>query len=128
MATAVAGVVVAFAACWKIAFVVLATVPGVVIGTILQMYNTVGIAKKCEFFVTFLTALGEKFQKAYSESANILTDSISNIRTVASLSLEGPMMHKFFSAIIKPYHDGSWSSLPFSNLIIQAYVGAFLLE
>ena len=49
----------------------------------------------------------DKFNKAYEKSSAILSESIANVRTVASLTLEDVFSAKFFSALAAPYRAGT---------------------
>lgn len=57
-------------------------------------------------FYAHSKGFNEKFDKAYSKSSGILTESISNVRTMASLTLEERFILKFFTSLKEPYRAG----------------------
>ncbi|KAK9670828.1 hypothetical protein K7432_017400, partial [Basidiobolus ranarum] len=69
-----AGMIIAFISGWKLALVVLACVPVIFIASVLQMKS--------------LTGFNEKTKIAYERAAQIASESVENMRTVASLARE----------------------------------------
>ena len=44
-------------------------------------------------------------RSAFEESARLAVEAIANIRTVASLRLEGPLAQRFDASLEEPYRD-----------------------
>ncbi|CAG8485400.1 402_t:CDS:10, partial [Diversispora eburnea] len=83
------GLIIAFIFGWKLTLVVLATVPLFVISSRLQMSSVAGF--------------GEKTRKACEESNEIVQQSVSHIRTIASLTLEKTFFKFYQTAIMSPH-------------------------
>ncbi|RGB26342.1 multidrug resistance protein 1a, partial [Rhizophagus diaphanus] len=83
------GVGLAFAYGWKLTLVVVATAP------------TVGIANY--FKIRSLSGYGSKTRKAYEGTGQIVHQSVSNIRTIQSLSLENTFFEVYDKLISEPH-------------------------
>ncbi|ORX65020.1 P-glyco protein [Basidiobolus meristosporus CBS 931.73] len=75
------GIIIAFVNGWKLTLVVLACVPVLIIATVLQMKS--------------LTGFSEKTKKTYEQAAQIASESVQNMRTVASLAREETFQRLF---------------------------------
>ncbi|CAG8589114.1 1899_t:CDS:10 [Acaulospora morrowiae] len=85
----IAGMIIAFASGWKLALVVLAITPAILISGYIQMKALAGF--------------GAKTAKAYEESGQIVQQSVSNIRTIASLTREDTFKDLYKTSIRKPH-------------------------
>lgn len=74
---------------WKIAVVLLATVPVVVVAGFLRLY--------------ILGKFEERHETAYNEAAAIGTEAVAGIRTVAAFGREQDTLEKYRHAIKEPY-------------------------
>ncbi|CAI2169154.1 2825_t:CDS:10 [Funneliformis geosporum] len=83
------GLAIAFAYGWKLTLVILAVTPLIFASGILQMKTHAGF--------------GAKTRKAYEESGQIVQQSVANMRTIASLSLEETFKELYKKAIKKPH-------------------------
>ncbi|ORY03697.1 ATP-binding cassette sub-family B member 5 [Basidiobolus meristosporus CBS 931.73] len=75
------GVIIAFVNGWKLTLVVLACVPVLIIASVLQMKSLMGFSGKTK--------------KAYEQAAQIASESVQNMRTVASLAREDTFQQLF---------------------------------
>ena len=87
-----AGIVVAFVGNWKIALVILACIPVIIITTGLHMRYMVGYAQRAK--------------KAYEQTGKIASEAIENVRTVVSLAREPTFATAFVSELTKPAKQG----------------------
>lgn len=87
ISTLVFGVTVAFIYCWKLALVCLSSVP-LVIGSVL-------------FEARFMTKASFLEKTIIEGSTQIAMESVGNIRTVASLRQENPIISRFCTEIVK---------------------------
>ncbi|CAG8448762.1 17258_t:CDS:10 [Acaulospora morrowiae] len=85
----IAGMAIAFAYGWKLALVVLAITPTILISGYINMKSLAGF--------------GAKTAKAYEESGRIVQQSVSNIRTIASLTRENTFKDLYKDSIRKPH-------------------------
>ncbi|CAG8600245.1 9961_t:CDS:10, partial [Acaulospora colombiana] len=83
------GVAIAFAYGWKLTLVVLAATPGIFISGYLQM--------------KVLAGFGAMNAKAYEESGQIVQQSVSNIRTIVSLTREDTFKNLYDTSIQNPH-------------------------
>ncbi|KYQ88935.1 ABC transporter B family protein [Tieghemostelium lacteum] len=89
--SAVAGLVIAFVAGWKLTLVVLACVP------------IIAFAGKVE--MDFFQGFSHKNKEAYGNSIQVATEAIGGIRTVSSFTCEDKVMDKFKDCLKKPLKD-----------------------
>mmetsp|Transcript_13835 Transcript_13835/g.23609 ORF Transcript_13835/g.23609 Transcript_13835/m.23609 type:complete len:1415 (+) Transcript_13835:1379-5623(+) len=73
MSTLISGMVISFVGCWKLAFVVLAITPAMVLSQALQMKLMTGFAADSD--------------KQFAEAGRIASEAADNVRTVTSLGL-----------------------------------------
>lgn len=86
------GIVLAHVVAWKIAIVLLACVPIM----LLSGFFRLKILAKSE----------ERRQTSYNDAAALASESCSAIRTVASLSLEHELLRSYKELLEQPYRDG----------------------
>ncbi|RHZ83267.1 hypothetical protein Glove_99g187 [Diversispora epigaea] len=85
----VAGLAIGFFYSWKLTLVVLVVMPLFVVASALQLQAMAGF--------------GEKTREAYEASGEIVQQSVSNIRTIASLTLENTFLKRYQVAITSPH-------------------------
>jgi len=125
-ASIITGVVIAFASCWKLAFVVMVFVPIMGVGQFLQMKLMSGFASDS----------GKMFAKA----GRIASEAVDNIRTVTSLGLgrhfhglyreelKGPAKQARKSAYVSSIAFGFSEFCMFAIWAVSFYYGAVLIE
>jgi ATP-binding cassette subfamily B (MDR/TAP) protein 1 len=86
-----AGIILAHIVAWKIAVVLLATVP-ILLGS--------GV-----FRLRLLTKFHERHQKAFSQSVSLATEAVESIKTVAVFSLEVEVAATFERSLRCPYRE-----------------------
>ncbi|GAB2280616.1 ABC transporter B member 11 [Dionaea muscipula] len=91
-ASAITGVIVAFAACWELAFIVLALLPLIGLNGYIQMQ--------------FMKGFSADAKKKYEEASQVANDAVGNIRTVASFCAEEKVMHMYEEKCEGPLHTG----------------------
>ncbi|RHZ74187.1 hypothetical protein Glove_227g57 [Diversispora epigaea] len=101
LTSVIAGLIIAFIYGWKLALAVLAIVPFFVISAGLQLRSIAGF--------------GEKTRKTYEESNEIVQQSVSHIRTIASLTLEKTFF-KFYQIAITSPHKIALKGIMISSL------------
>ncbi|XP_004304810.1 PREDICTED: ABC transporter B family member 4-like [Fragaria vesca subsp. vesca] len=125
IATAVAGLVIAFVACWQMAFIVLVLFP------------LIGVTGYME--LKFIKGFSADSKMMYEEASQIATDAVGSIRTVASFcaeekvmqlyntKCEGPMRTGIRQGIISGIGFGLSFFLMFSVYATSFYAGAQLV-
>lgn len=121
----VAGIIIAFIATWKLAFILVAVSPLLVFGALIQSrVQRVGAGER---------------DKALADSGNIAVEALANIRTVTAFNMQGPIMRKFSKTLEEPLkiaikqsiQAGFWTAvaqlLMFSVYSFIYYVGALLI-
>ncbi|KAL4481127.1 hypothetical protein ABPG72_015082 [Tetrahymena utriculariae] len=88
LSTLLAGLIIAFVFSWRVTLVGLACMPAMMIAGALQ--------------VKFTEGFSDQTDKAYKGSGNIVTDAVTNIRTVASFANEQKIMEMMDQQLQKP--------------------------
>ncbi|NWI52551.1 MDR1 protein, partial [Calyptomena viridis] len=96
--TLVTAIIIAFVYGWQLTLLILACIPYVVISNAMTARSMSGHAAKD--------------QKALEEAGKISTESVENIRTVASLTREEAFYEKYVTSLNGPYRD-SLKKAPF---------------
>ncbi|KAI8916340.1 P-loop containing nucleoside triphosphate hydrolase protein [Gorgonomyces haynaldii] len=89
LAGVIAGLVIAFTACWQLALVILALIPLIGLAGYMQLKT--------------LTGFGAKSKIAYEDASQIATESVANIRTVATLGQEKTFYNNFVKKCQSPH-------------------------
>ncbi|KAH9619688.1 hypothetical protein KSS87_015757 [Heliosperma pusillum] len=125
IATALAGLLIAFLANWILAFIILAMIP------LLGLNNY--------FQVKFMKGFSEDAKKKYEEASHVANDAIGSIRTVASFcaeekvmqlyekKCEGPMATGIKRGLISGVGFGISFALLYCVYALSFYVGAQLV-
>ncbi|KAJ6723258.1 hypothetical protein OIU74_007767 [Salix koriyanagi] len=126
ISSAIAGLVIAFTACWQLAFVVLVLLPLIGLNGFLQ--------------VKFMKGFSADAKKMYEEASQVANDAVGSIRTVASFcaeekvmqlyrrKCEGPMRTGIRQGMISGAGFGVSFFLLFSVYAACFYVGAQLVQ
>ncbi|XP_031393227.1 ABC transporter B family member 4-like isoform X2 [Punica granatum] len=126
IASAVAGLVIAFVASWQLAFIVLALIPLVGINGYIQ--------------AKFMKGFSADAKMMYEEASQVATDAVGSIRTVASFcaeekmmqlyrkKCEGPMMTGIRQGLISGLGFGIAFFFLFCVYATSFYAGARLVE
>ncbi|KAJ6400887.1 hypothetical protein OIU84_016334 [Salix udensis] len=126
ISSAIAGLVIAFTACWQLAFVVLVLLPLIGVNGFLQ--------------VKFMKGFSADAKKMYEEASQVANDAVGSIRTVASFcaeekvmqlyrrKCEGPMRTGIRQGMISGTGFGVSFFLLFSVYGACFYVGAQLVQ
>lgn len=85
MGALLSGIIISFIACWRLTLVVLAIIPGVVLGGYFEMQASAGIDS------------GAK--KDFSAANRIAAEAVDNVTTVRSLGVEGHFVSRFHNKI-----------------------------
>ncbi|XP_074355611.1 ABC transporter B family member 21-like [Apium graveolens] len=124
--SAVAGLVIAFAACWQLAFIVVALLPLIGLSSYIQ--------------VKFMTGFSEDAKLIYEDASQVANDAVGSIRTVASFcaeekvielyrqKCEGPMRKGIRKGLISGIGFGVSSALLFLLYATCFYAGARLVD
>lgn len=99
----VAGVVVSFAIAWKIAIVLLPTIPVLLASGMMKLRTQAQFA--------------ERHQKAFAQATAITVEAVDNIRAVAAFSLEKQSCAVYERALAEPYKETLWS-IAFGNFFL----------
>ncbi|KAK6937211.1 ABC transporter type 1, transmembrane domain [Dillenia turbinata] len=125
-ASAVAGLVIAFDACWQLALIILALLPLIGVNGYVQ--------------VKFMKGFSADAKTMYEEASQVANDAVSSIRTVASFcaeekvmdlykkKCEGPMKTGIRQGLISGIGFGLSFFLLFSVYATSFYAGARLVE
>ncbi|XP_059632050.1 ABC transporter B family member 11-like [Cornus florida] len=92
VATATAGLVIAFAACWQLALIILVMVPLIGLNGYLHMM--------------FMKGFSADAKKMYEEASQIASDAVGSIRTVASFCAEEKVMQLYQKKCEGPMNAG----------------------
>lgn len=103
LVSVIGGAILGLIVAWRIAIVLLATAPVVILAGF--------------FRLRVLAKVEEKNQEAYVEAASLATEACSNIRTVAALSLEDSISERFHAAIDKN-EKATFKYTAFGNLLL----------
>ncbi|KAK4792228.1 hypothetical protein SAY86_022663 [Trapa natans] len=126
IASAVAGLVIAFVASWQLAFIVLVLIPLLGINGYVQM--------------KFLKGFSADAKMMYEEASEVATDAVGSIRTVASFcseektmqlykkKCEGPMENGIRQGLINGFGFGISMFLLYAVYATSFYAGARLVE
>lgn len=87
----VAGLVVSFAIAWKIAIVLLPTIPIMLVAGVMKLRTQVNFAKR--------------HQKAFAQATAITLEGVDNIRTLSAFSLERQSFAVYERALQAPYAE-----------------------
>lgn len=97
------GAILAHIIAWKIAIVLFATAPIVILSGF--------------FRLRVLSKLEEKNQLAYTDAATLATEACGNIRTIAALGTEKQTSQRFHLAVDK-YHEQTFRNTALGNLLL----------
>ena len=103
LVSVVGGAILAHVVAWKIAIVLFATSPVVILA---------GFAR-----IRVLARVEEKNQHAYTEAASLASEACSNIRTIAALGTERLTSERFHLAVDK-YQKQTFRGTALGNLIL----------
>jgi ATP-binding cassette subfamily B (MDR/TAP) protein 1 len=106
LATAVnliAGLVISFAIAWKIAIVLLPTIPVLLIAGMMKLRTQAQFA--------------ERHQKAFAKATAITVEAVKNIRAVSAFSLERQSYAVYERALKAPYRE-TLKSIAFGNVFL----------
>ncbi|TVY84624.1 Phosphatidylcholine translocator ABCB4 [Lachnellula suecica] len=103
LVSVVGGAILAHIVAWKIAIVLFATSPVVVLAGFVRL--------------RVLAKLEEKNQLAYTEAASLATEACSSIRTIAALGTERSTSERFHLAVGK-YQDQTFRDTALGNLLL----------
>ncbi|OGE56376.1 hypothetical protein PENARI_c003G08092 [Penicillium arizonense] len=99
----VAGMVISFAIAWKIAIVLLPTIPVLLIAGMMKLRTQAQFA--------------ERHQKAFAKATAITVEAVSNIRAVSAFSLEKQSYAVYERALKAPYRE-TLKSIAFGNVFL----------
>jgi ABC-type multidrug transport system fused ATPase/permease subunit len=99
----VAGLVVSFAIAWKIAIVLLPTIPVLLASGMMKLRTQAQFA--------------ERHQKAFAQATAITVEAVDNIRAVSAFSLEQQSCAVYERALEEPYQETLWS-IAFGNFFL----------
>lgn len=99
----VAGLVVSFAIAWKIAIVLLPTIPVLLASGMMKLRTQAQFA--------------ERHQKAFAQATAITVEAVDNIRAVSAFSLEKQCCKVYERALKEPYKETLWS-IAFGNFFL----------
>ncbi|EOA26469.1 hypothetical protein CARUB_v10022518mg [Capsella rubella] len=126
LSSILAGLIIAFLACWQLSFVVLAMLPLIALNGFLYM--------------KFMTGFSADAKKMYGEASQVANDAVGSIRTVASFCAEDKVMNMYTKKCEGPMKTGirqgivSGIGFGFSFFVLFAsyatsfYVGARLVD
>ncbi|AEC10785.1 putative ABC-type xenobiotic transporter [Arabidopsis thaliana] len=126
LSSILAGLIIAFLACWQLAFVVLAMLPLIALNGFLYM--------------KFMKGFSADAKKMYGEASQVANDAVGSIRTVASFcaedkvmnmyskKCEGPMKNGIRQGIVSGIGFGFSFFVLFSSYAASFYVGARLVD
>ncbi|KAG7575200.1 ABC transporter type 1 transmembrane domain [Arabidopsis suecica] len=126
LSSILAGLIIAFLACWQLAFVVLAMLPLIALNGFLYM--------------KFMKGFSADAKKMYGEASQVANDAVGSIRTVASFcaedkvmnmytkKCEGPMKTGIRQGIVSGIGFGFSFFVLFSSYAASFYVGARLVD
>ncbi|KAA8497019.1 Multidrug resistance protein 1B [Porphyridium purpureum] len=126
LTTIAVGIILAFTACWKLAFVVLAFMPAMVIAEMLQ--------------VKLMTGFSDKSDKQFAEAGRVASEAVDNIRTITSLGLgdhfselyreelRGPARQARKSALVTGIAFGFSMFVEFAIWAVSFYYGSLLID
>jgi len=86
------GLVIAFVSCWKVAAVTLAFTPGIALGGFVQ--------------IRLLSSSDVEVRAAYQKAGAVLTELVSNIRTVTTLGVQREFLARFEAELAEPIKKG----------------------
>lgn len=99
----VAGLVISLAIAWKIAIVLLPTIPVLLIAGMMKLRTQAQFA--------------ERHQKAFAKATAITIEAVNNIRAVSAYSLEKQSYAVYERALKAPYHE-TLRSIAFGNVFL----------
>ncbi|KAH7578184.1 hypothetical protein JRO89_XS01G0350200 [Xanthoceras sorbifolium] len=118
VATAVAGLVIAFIASWELAFIILALIPLIGVNGYIQ--------------IKFLKGFSADAKAMSEEASHVANDAVGSIRTVASFCAEEKVMQLYQKKCVGPMISGAGFGLSFFMLFsfyaTSFYAGARLGE
>ncbi|KAG2290692.1 hypothetical protein Bca52824_050296 [Brassica carinata] len=126
LSSILAGLIIAFLACWQLAFVVLAMLPLIALNGFLYM--------------KFMKGFSADAKKMYGEASQVANDAVGSIRTVASFcaeekvmnmytkKCEGPMKTGIRQGIVSGIGFGVSFFVLFASYATSFYVGARLVD
>ncbi|CAN6845284.1 unnamed protein product [Brassica oleracea] len=126
LSSILAGLIIAFLACWQLAFLVLAMLPLIALNGFLYM--------------KFMQGFSADAKKMYGEASQVANDAVGSIRTVASFcaeekvmnmyakKCEGPMKTGIRQGIVSGIGFGFSFFVLFASYACSFYVGARLVD
>ncbi|VVB03571.1 unnamed protein product [Arabis nemorensis] len=126
LSSILAGLIIAFLACWQLAFVVLAMLPLIALNGFLYM--------------KFMKGFSADAKKMYGEASQVANDAVGSIRTVASFcaedkvmkmyskKCEGPMKTGIRQGIVSGIGFGFSFFVLFASYATSFYVGSRLVD
>jgi ATP-binding cassette subfamily B (MDR/TAP) protein 1 len=103
LVSVIGGAILAHIVAWKIAIVLFATSPVVILAGFLRL--------------RVLSKLEEKNQLAYTDAASLAAEACSSIRTVAALGIEKKTLARFYQAVDK-FERQTFRDMAIGNLIL----------
>ncbi|KAL8094417.1 hypothetical protein AgCh_036083 [Apium graveolens] len=91
-ASAVSGLVIAFVACWQLAFIILGLIPLVAVNGYVQ--------------TMFLSGFSSDAKAMYEDASQVATDAVGSIRTIASFCAEEKVIELYTKKCEVPKKDG----------------------
>jgi ATP-binding cassette, subfamily B (MDR/TAP), member 1 len=92
LTTLIAGIIIAFIYEWRTSLVAVGLLPVIIFSGIIQM--------------SFTQGFGDKTDKAYKESSNLIAEAINHIRTVTSFGSEEIVYRKYSAQLVEPMNFG----------------------
>lgn len=87
--TLIASLLIGFLYEWRTALVTVGLIPIMVLAGVMQMHQSTGFSSETD--------------KAYKDSAILITEAMNNIRTVISFGYENIVLDKYSEKLVKPY-------------------------
>ncbi|KAK7382620.1 hypothetical protein VNO80_01564 [Phaseolus coccineus] len=94
---ALAGLIIAFIACWQLALIILVLIPLIGANGYVQTKFMMGFSKDAKMM--------------YEEASQVAKDAVENIRTVASFCAEDKVMELYMKKCEDPMKTGIWQGL-----------------
>lgn len=86
------GIVIGLAACWRVALIVLAVMPGIALGGYLEVRQ--------------MTADDSKSRAFFAQAGQIASEAVDNVRTVTSLGVQKHFLAKYMKELEGPVRKG----------------------
>jgi ATP-binding cassette, subfamily B (MDR/TAP), member 1 len=95
--TIAVGIVIAFLGCWRLALVVLACVPAIAFGGVMEVKS--------------MSSFDADANRMYEKSGAIASEAVGNVRTIASLGMESAFIDKYEDKLRIPLANGRKSAI-----------------